>query len=89
MTEKRPCKICGKIFQPSTARNLYCGKACKKQAQKNQRLEYVKEVNEERKKPEVMEKPARTKPTFTLSEIVAAAKKEGISYGEYVTKYGL
>jgi len=31
----------------------------------------------------------RKKPTMTLEQIVSASRKEGLSYGQYVKKYGL
>lgn len=34
-------------------------------------------------------KPAQKKKTMTMDEIVAAAYKEGLSYGQYVAKYGV
>ena len=56
--------------------------------EKYKRKEYVKsianEVKEQRERMKV-----QPKCTMTLDEICIAARKAGMSYGDYVAKYGL
>ena len=77
---------------------VYCGKqrdpgykscsACRERLEKYKRKEYVKsianEVKEQRERMKV-----QPKCTMTLDEICIAARKAGMSYGDYVAKYGL
>lgn len=38
----KPCKICGRMYQPYRARQLYCSKACQKVAMRGINAEYRK-----------------------------------------------
>ncbi len=63
-----PCKICGKMFTPSTSRNTICSKAC---AAVNQRryIERYNEVNRERLKEKRAEAKRAAPPPEQLPQI--------------------
>ena len=47
--DNRACRICGKIFAPTTSRNYYCSKECAKIAKRRWDLR-VKEEEHKKKK---------------------------------------
>lgn len=84
LTEQRECKHCGKLFWPNSGHQKYCSKECcdkeakirddrnRAQSEQNKKIrEYLKESNKRRK---------------VLVNINAEAKKEGLTYGQYVAK---
>ena len=77
----KQCLVCGEKL---TGKNKkYCSNACRIKAQ-------TKAHKEEYKKPEgETMKPEKEKPKYTLAQIEALARAEGLKYGEYVAKYGL
>ncbi len=70
------CPTCGKNFLYSSSRKRYCSVECQKKAQKMRTDEAVP-VRPRKKRPK------------TMAEIAKAARKEHLSYGEYVVKYGI
>ena len=87
LTEQRECQHCGKLFLPSGGHQKYCSKECcdkeakirddrnRAQSEQNKKIrEYLKESNKRRK---------------VLVNINAEAKKEGLTYGQYVARHGL
>ncbi len=70
------CPTCGKNFLYSSGHKKYCCVECKNKAQKMRTDEAA---------------PARPrkKRAKTIVDIIRAAKAEGLSYGEYVSKYGV
>ncbi len=70
------CPTCGKNFRYSSGRKKYCSVECKEKAGK------MGIGKKSRRSP-------RRKRVRTLSEILRAARKEHLSYWEYVNKYGL
>ena len=87
LTEQRECKHCGKLFLPSGGAQKYCSKECcdeeakirdnanREQSEQNKKIrEYLKESSKRRK---------------ILVNINAEAKKEGLTYGQYVARHGL
>lgn len=75
------CVVCGKKL---TGRNYrYCSNACRLEAKRST-------YNEECRKPQAENTtPEKEKPKYTLAQIEALARAEGLKYGEYVAKYGL
>lgn len=85
MVEKRICPICGKVAEFNTRKRLYCSEECSKKANAQYSYEYVKAWRADKKS----RSKRITKNTATLNEILVAAEKEGLSYGQYVAKYDL
>jgi predicted nucleic acid-binding Zn ribbon protein len=83
------CIICGKPLPP--LRRSYCSDECARRSKICREEEYNKEQYkkpkaEEQKKPK---KRGRPKKNSTLAGINELARAEGLSYGQYVGKYGL
>ena len=76
---KKICRICGKEFFSTVDRKFYCSEECYYQSVRNRSKENSLKVK--RKKPTTnMEK---------IAEINRKAVEMGMSYGDYVIKYGL
>lgn len=73
--DTRHCKQCGKTFDPNSWKQVFCGDTCRK-------LYYAIEKQK-------MKDEREAKKNFSLTEIAIAAKKAGMTYGEYVAKNGL
>ena len=85
--EKKRCECCGKIYMPHGGNQKYCSKECcdkeakirddrnRAQSEQNKKIrEYLKESSKRRK---------------VLVNINEEAKKEGLTYGQYVARHGL
>lgn len=81
------CVICGKKL--SGKNKKYCGETCRRRAATLRNMEEMKELSESKdvETPKVIKK--KRKPKLTLVQIAVEARKEGLSYGQYVAKYGL
>ena len=77
----RTCSICGKVFTACSTRHKYCGDDCRKVATKTWERERCRREKEARER--------KKKNARTIGEISAAAKKAGMTYGEYVAKFGV
>lgn len=75
--EIRACVVCGKKFQPVARTQIYCSKVCAKKRDRELRRERELAQREEKKK------------SNALIDIAVAARREGMSYGQYVAKYGV
>lgn len=73
----KACIVCGKKFETKTATAKYCSPECNRK--KNPYTDVM---------PKMKERVAK-KPKFSLKEVATMARREGISYGEFVSKYGL
>jgi predicted ATP-dependent serine protease len=82
------CKECG-VVQIRTLINQTRCEDCRGTDREKERREKKKEYHRENF-GKIPEAPAMPKPEFALSEVNAAAKKHGMSYGRYVAawKYG-
>lgn len=80
--ENKNCIICGKEFTPKARNQICCSIKCG-----NRRNILLMESK--RKKPKPEKKNIVKKPTLSLTDIQKMAQKEGISYGQYIAKYGL
>ena len=79
--ETRNCIICGKEFTPKNKRQICCSGKCG--GKRN-----ILVMQDKRKKPKP-EKKVVIKPVLSITDIQNMAQKEGISYGQYIAKYGL
>lgn len=89
--EERKCLICGKSLE-GTNRRKYCSDKCSdKASKKNEKSWKKKEREEERNKKKEQEQRRRAKPEKkkSLVNVAMAARKAGMSYGQYVGKMGL
>lgn len=76
------CKYCGKEFQAEYRKNhtrLYCSFACKRKSNTKMQTDRRRSSKEE----------CPTKFNTELDIIAAEARKEGLSYGQYVAKYNV
>lgn len=84
-------EICGKAL--TGRQRSYCSSECRRQAIKKQKAEYRKAYDVQFKKPKAEattpKKRGRQKKTDPIAEINAKARAEGLTYGQYVGKYGL
>lgn len=89
MKEIRKCAICGREFMAKNGKSKYCGKSCRVEGNRIIAREHQRQYSKENKLPKVIEKREKSKSRMTIPEIVAAARKAGMSYGQYVEKMGL
>lgn len=100
--EKMQCPVCGSIFERNRPNQYYCSVKCRKQNSKKAfyHCEYCGKVYEQaytskycseeckNKARAHTKKRGRPKKKLTLAEIDRLAKAEGLTYGQYVSKYG-
>jgi hypothetical protein len=92
MSELKICanEECGAEFVAIRSDKLYCCPNCRLSVGRKREAERQRE--ERRKDKESLEKikpRKRKKPKESIAEIDAKARKEGLSYGKYMEKYGL
>lgn len=82
------CKICGKPFEARHSNTKYCEKCRKKKAEM---ASHVRSAEEQAKYAyqKTIEQMRAKRNGPSISEIVKAAKEEGVTYGEYVKKHRL
>ena len=76
------CAYCGKVFTKNSGPQKFCSKECYL-SQRRESYDPVKR-REERKR---RQKPA--KPDSELARINRQAREIGLSYGQYVARYGV
>ena len=81
--KERFCVVCGEKLK--FKQQKYCSDICRNKAATLRQME--KGLVEEKEVPKVVKK--RKKPKYTLDQVQALARQEGLSYGQYVAKYGL
>lgn len=85
----KKCKWCGNEFEGRNQQR-YCSKSCKDKMNEFSGIKYQhKELVE---KSQYVQKAKRGRPKYkgpSILEIDAAARKEGLTYGQYVAKYGI
>ena len=89
--EERKCLICGKSLY-GTNRRKYCSDKCSDKASKQNEKSWKKKEREaERNEKKAQEQRRRAKPEKkkSLVNVAIAARKAGLSYGQYVGKMGL
>lgn len=81
------CEYCKEDFvRLSTSRKKYCSEECKQAASRKRQNEKLKEIMKGFRKPK---KEKKKKPKLTITEINQKARALHMSYGEYVSKYGV
>ena len=85
------CSLCGEIKYGRIRNQRFCN-----DCHKNRHSEICSIYNKQRYSSEIEEKAALEmsgveweKPTFSLQEVAAAARKHNMSYGKYVVEWGL
>ena len=89
MQEVRKCAICGNEFIAKRANTIYCSGPCRIEANRRRNKANWQKHIEEKNLSREIKRRGKPKAPMTLAEIEAAARAEGIHYGEYVEKYGL
>lgn len=88
MTVKN-CLVCGKEFvRVKQTRRIYCSKECQYIATLEKQKLYKRNMRELEKKKIHIDEP-KPKKGLSIKEINERALKEHLSYGQYVSKYGL
>ena len=78
LTVEKRCEFCGKAFETSNRKKIYCSPECGSKAN-----------NAAGGRP-MLEPPRRMPPPkIRADEVTAAANAEGLSYGQYSVKHGL
>ena len=78
LTVEKRCEFCGKAFETSSKKKIYCSPECCSKAH-----------NAAGGTP-MLEPPRRMPPPkISADEVTAAANAEGLSYGQYSVKHGL
>ncbi len=72
---QKKCKYCGKEFDATKSKRLYCSDKCKKS--------FWKKKDIKRKHGVHMEKP-----NAAVVDIAVKAREAGMTYGQYVAKMG-
>ena len=70
--KEKTCPVCGTIFTASSPERKYCSMVCARR--------HANEVRREKRNPKVKDADIR--------EIVRRANEMGVSYGEYVARWG-
>ena len=85
----KKCKWCGNEFEGGN-RQLYCSKSCKDKMNEFSGIKYQhKELVE---KSQYVQKAKRGRPKYkglSITEIAVLARKEGMTYGQYVVAHNL
>ena len=77
-TVEKHCEFCGKAFETSNRKKIYCSPECGSKA------------NNAAGGRSMLEPPRRMPPPkISADEVTAAANAEGLSYGQYSVKHGL
>ena len=85
--EKKRCECCGKIYMPHSGHQKYCSIECRNKATiQNQRNNRDVEECRRRASKNAKEVNKRRK---VLVNINNEARKEGLTYGQYVARHGL
>jgi hypothetical protein len=103
LTRKRLviCPICGIDFNSDNPTKIYCSPECAERGHKKAVRKYYNRtgperinnavVAEQKFRQEAAEKRRRRakKPDVSIEDIAVMARKEHLTYGQYVAKYGL
>lgn len=82
MREFRRCTVCDKLYIATRANAKYCSATCREKGTTELKAIYRKQQS--------VDKPKRKKKQ-SVTEIAVAARKAGMTYGQYVAKmeYGM
>lgn len=87
MSELKPCKQCGKLFQPIRSTHVYCCGDCNRKAEKERykkRVKYNAEKQREYKAKKKLEEAEKKRKKNALNEMAKKAREAGMTYGQYV-----
>lgn len=88
--KSKECLWCKGTFVPSRNGQLYCCRTCRvKNHAKNQKMYQDAEKELDNERLEKMKPKKSKKSKYSIAELQAASRKEGMSYGQYVAKYGV
>jgi protein-arginine kinase activator protein McsA len=73
------CAECNKTFVPTSRKKMYCSAECYHAAQNRKRAERY-----ERQKLKALRAARNPGPRLSITEVAVEARKQGMSYGEYV-----
>ena len=77
-TVEKHCEFCGKAFETSSKKKIYCSPECCSKAKNG--ADGTPMLEPSRRMPP---------PKISADEVTAAANAEGLSYGQYSVKHGL
>lgn len=84
------CAICGSEFEKFRENHLCCSEKCRKVMESRKSGERMREYKKRKKEKEIREAVKITKKGENhraIADIAIAARKEGLTYGQYVAKY--
>ena len=88
----KKCKICGEEFTTKYQAKEYCSESCRREAC-NERQGKTRKANEKKERGSYARKydakKAAEESSRRIRELERAAAAAGMSYGKYVSKYGL
>lgn len=82
---KTTCPICKKDFQTVCTNRVYCSDACQREAGRIKNHERGVQYKVKRQKSA----QKKTRKANELTEIDKLARAAGMTYGQYVAKYGI
>lgn len=89
--DPKTCDICGTVFTPRAANNRYCCDSCRKVGKR--RRNYINSLRRSKDlKLLIATRRAKKKHIPTMPDIVTidkCASELGLSYGQYVSQYGV
>lgn len=89
----KACIICGRYFIPKSPRAIVCSEDCRRIRDRETSRDYKRrkklEEAEKKRQMEANEVRKGKSNSEAIDDLRAASKKEGLSYGYYVAKYGL
>ena len=85
--EQRECPICGKQFMARCGRQKYCSKDCREKLERETRKSNREDaLYRERNKDNIKRANKRRNELIRIND---KAKKEGLTYGQYVARHGI
>lgn len=85
MAVTKMCPVCGTKFESESNHAIYCCAGCKSIGAKRRTQERLRQAMEEAR---ATGNRVITPGEKSLTAIIKAAKKAGMSYGEYVSRHG-
>lgn len=89
MKKIKKCDICSKEYLATSERRRYCSDPCRKEANRRNIRERNRQRAEKAKESVLIEVPEKKKKEMSLTEMAAAARKAGMTYGQYMAKMEL
>lgn len=85
------CKFCNRSFRKTSNGQKYCSEHCRLEAKKilRREREWKDHLAYEKRKEANEDAQRKKEGIVSIGEIMKAAKKEGLQYGEYCLKHHL